>query len=73
MKNLNAFAEPVEFVATQLTKNVILNVGVREKRPEIETSKSNVFGVIFVILSAFICINVNYVSFYKCLDIEMVY
>jgi len=60
LKALHAVSQPVEFLATQLTKDVILRVDVHERRPEIETSKSNVFGVIFVLLSAFVAINVNY-------------
>jgi ABC-type lipoprotein release transport system permease subunit len=60
LRGLNVVAQPVEFIATQLTKNVILKVNKREKRPEIETSTSNIFGVIFVLITAFVCFNTNY-------------
>lgn len=60
LRSLNVVFKPVEFVATQLTKNVILQVNKREDRPEIETSTSNIFGVIFVLFTAFICFNASY-------------
>ncbi|KAI6176776.1 hypothetical protein M3Y97_00835400 [Aphelenchoides bicaudatus] len=60
LRNLNANFKPVEFVADQLTRDVILRVGKKEAKPEKETSTSNIFGVIFTLATAFVCFNIDY-------------
>ncbi|CAD5215162.1 unnamed protein product [Bursaphelenchus okinawaensis] len=64
LKNLNAVSSPVVFSAPQSSgidevKQVAIVVKTLFKKTEIETSKSNVIGVIFVILVTFVCMNLN--------------
>ncbi|KAI6214901.1 hypothetical protein M3Y94_00322600 [Aphelenchoides besseyi] len=60
LRNLDATANSVSFVANELSKTVLLNLKPKERKPEIETSTSSFFGVIFVILSTLVFLNLNF-------------
>ncbi|KAI6187948.1 hypothetical protein M3Y98_00300800 [Aphelenchoides besseyi] len=60
LRALDATSNSVSFVAKQLSKTVLLNLKPKERKPEIETSTSSFFGVIFVILSTLVFLNLNF-------------